>query len=328
VEGGRFRDALERYRAGENAHRHQNPEAALLAATCAARIGEFRLAAELAESAEARFHAHADTDGLMRATNLLGAIAWEQGRLSEAETLFAGALELARTVGDSVIVAHATNNLASVAYIRNRLALTLPLYRSALLQYQRLGDRRGMAQTCSNLSAAFRSLQQWDDAEHAAMEAVRHAEMVGERSLLALAVMGRAEVRLERGELEVAEQELGWAERLCTEVLDQVGLAEVGRLRALLALRRGQTQAAADLATAARELAARYGSLQLQGECAGVAAVALHLLGRTEAARASRTEALRLFDRLGADRLREELDRRLGAWGSTPSPSRRTSSDS
>jgi hypothetical protein len=69
---------------------------------------------------------------------------------------------------------------------------------------------------------------------------------------------------------------------------------------------------ALELALAARGVAQRFGILQLQAECAGVASVALRRLGRTAEAEASRTEALRLFERLGAEKLKEDLDRLIG----------------
>ena len=102
------------------------------------------------------------------------------------------------------------------------------------------------------------------------------------------------------------------AERLAQEAGDEVGLAEVGRLGALRALRLSDYARAVDLALAARDVAQRFGILQLQAECAGVASVALRRLGRTAEAEASRTEALRLFERLGAEKLKEDLDRLIG----------------
>ncbi len=309
VESGRFREALDAHQRADAAARP--PEADLLAATAATRLGDFGAGVTLAESALQHFRARADTDGRMRALNLLGVIAFEHGRLDDAERCLGEALELARVVDDTRMAANASNNLASVAHLRNRTDLALSLYRTALLAYQRLGDRRGTSQTYHNLGLAFRQRQDWMDAEAAALQSVRHAEQVGECALMALAVMGRAEIHVDRGELELARQELGRAERLCREADDEVGLAEVARLRALLALKEEKFAVAADLAIAARSVAAKYGILQLQAECAGVAAVALRRLGRTAEADLHREEAARLFERLGAEKLRSDLEAML-----------------
>ncbi len=310
VDAGRFREALDAHQRVEPARRR--PEGELLAATAATRLGDFSTSVTLAESALQHFRARADSDGRMRAMNLLGAVAFEQGRLEDAERCFGEALELARVVDDTRMAANASNNLASVAHLRNRPDLALSLYRTALLAYQRLGDRRGTAQTYHNLGLTFRQQRDWMDAEAAALQAVRHAEEVGEGSLMALAVMGRAEIHLDRGELDLARQELSRAERLCRETDDEVGLAEVARLRALLALREGKYAVAVDLAVAGRDVAAKYGVLQLQAECASVAAVALLRLGRTEEAATRRQEATRLFERLGAEQLQANFEELLG----------------
>ncbi|HMV30627.1 MAG TPA: tetratricopeptide repeat protein [Gemmatimonadales bacterium] len=308
VEAGRFREALEAHlRAGDGGARV--PEVALLAATAATRLGELGRGVTLAEAALERFRLRADTDGRMRAMNLLGAIAFDHGRLEEAERCFGEALDLARVLEDGRMAANASNNLASVAHLRNRPDLALSLYRSALLGYQRIGDRRGTAQTYHNLGLTFRQQRDWDDAEAAALQAVRHAEEVGEGSLMALAVMGRAEIHLDRGELSLARQELLRAERLCQEAGDDVGAAEVGRLRAALTLKEGRPAEALALALAARAGAVRLGILQLQGECAGVAGAAARQLGHATDADAHVAEAREIFERLGAERLQQELER-------------------
>lgn len=310
VEAGRFREALEAY-AGSGSRGPRAPEAELLAATAATRVGELGQAVNLAEAALERFRHRADTDGRMRTMNLLGAIAFEHGRLEEAERCFGEALELARVVEDGRVTAHAFNNLASVAHLRNKPEVALSLYRSALLGYQRIGDRRGTAQTYHNLGLTFRQQRDWDDAEAAAFQAVRHAEEVGENGLTALAVMGRAEIHLERGELAMARSELLRAERLCQTAQDDVGIAEVGRLRAVLALREGSPGDALAVALLARESALRLGIAQLQGECAAAAATASRRLGRADDAARYRAEAAEIFERIGAERLRAELDLEL-----------------
>lgn len=307
VEAGRFREALEAHQRTEDPAARARPEVELLVATAATRLGELGRATALAESALERFRTRADTDGRMRALNLLGVIAFENGRLEEAEHWMAEALELARMLDDTRMTANASNNLASVAHLRNRTDVALSLYRSALLSYQRLGDRRGTAQTYHNLGLAFRQQGDWGEADAAALQAVRHAEAVGEGSLRALAAMGRAEIHIEQGALELARPELNRAEQLAQAAGDEVGLAELGRLRALFALREGKPEVAAILALAARDAAVRLGILQLQAEAVAAAAIAFRRLGQDAASVAHRDEAIRIFERLGATALGQAL---------------------
>lgn len=306
LSAGRFREALEAYRRiGTLPIR---AETALLAATAATRMGEISTARELARSAEQQFASRADADGRMRTANLLGAIAFEQGNLIEAEAAFGRALGLARQLDDGLMAARTSNNLASVAHLRGNTSLALSLYRGALLEYQRLGDHRGTAETYHNLGLTFRELAIRVDADSASAEAVRHAEKVGERSLMALAVVGRAEFHLDAGEPEVAARELERAEELARAAGDEIGGAEAGRLRARIALVDGEAAHALDAAETARATAERFGSLLLQGECAALAAQAFERLGRTLEAAVRKAEAAGIFRRLGATHLLERLE--------------------
>ncbi|MEO8636784.1 MAG: tetratricopeptide repeat protein [Gemmatimonadales bacterium] len=310
VESGRFREALDA-QSRWTADAAGRPDVELLSATAATRIGEYSLAVTYAEAALDQFRRRADSDGRMRAMNLLGVIAVEQGRTDDAERCLGEALEQARLLGDTQMTAHATNNLASVAHLQSRPDLALSLFRSALLEYQRLGDRRGMAQTYHNLGLAFRQRADWEDADDSSHQAVRHAEQVAEPSLLALTIMGRAELHLHRDELGLAERELTRAERLAREAMDEVGLADASRLRGLLALRQANPAGAEIAAREARAIAERIGSVQLMAECTAVLATALQRQGRESESAPLRAEARAIFTRLGATNLLQDFERML-----------------
>jgi len=323
VAAGQFRETLERAQTGLPNSVRQRPEVQLLAATAATRVGELTTAVSLAEAALEKFRARGDRDGRMRAVNLLGAIAFEHGRLPEAEPLFGEALFLARQLGDSLMEARASNNLASMAVLRGEPDTALTLYRSALLSYTRLGDRRGTSEAYHNLGITFRLIREWHDSQDAAAQAVRHAELVGERSLMALAVMGRAEIELERGDLELAERELDRAAALAHDAGDELGSAEVTRLQAVLALAKGDFESALRLAEAALLVAQRFASTLLEGESAAAAARALRGMGRTAEAENRRALAAERFEALGAVRWLEQLQREWEEGGDKrPRPKR------
>lgn len=296
---GRFRDATELWRRAPEPEA-QRAEALLLAATAWMRLGEVAQAGELASSAATNFQARADRDGRLRALNLLGAVAFERGLLDVAADRFGAARALAMELGDTLLQAHAANNLASVAHLRGNAIEALSLYRAALLGYQRLGDRRGTAQTYHNLGLTFRDLSAWDDAEKASEQALRHAHMVEDASLAALALTGRAELELARGASDLATRALDRASQLALDAGDVIGEAEVGRVRAVVALRNGDADGALEEARRAAATAADQGSALLEAECAAVMALALRRLKRAKEASTTREEALARFASLGA----------------------------
>ena len=309
MRAGRFADLLAGFRRIPRAVAERHPDARLLAATAATRLGELTAAEELAAGALKQFHARGDADGRLRSLNLLGVIYFERGRMQDAERVLAEALGLANHLGDCLLAARANNNLASALHLRGRPDEALGLYRGALLAYQRLGDRRGAAESYHNLGLIFRQLGDWRNAEDATSMALRHAELVGERGLLALATTGRAELMVERTQLGQAKQELDRAERWAEEAGDEIGVAEVMRVRALAALRGRDYDEAFGQAEAGRSVALECGTALLASECSGIAALALRALGRTNEAMARRAEAEEGFRLLGAVTLLERLSR-------------------
>ena len=305
VGAGRFRDALDWFRTtGSDLPR---PEWALLAATAATRLGEFALGESLAGQALDRYRQRADQDGQMRALNLRGAIAFEEGRLPEAQPAFATVLTLARELEDGRMAARASNNLGSVVHLQGSEEEALELFRGAMLEHQRLGDRRGAAEAYHNLGIAYRQLGAWQLAENAANQAVRHAELIGDPSLIVLVLCGRAEVDLEREDWNLARQRLDRAATLARRAGDEIGLTDAQRLTAQADLSEGDTARAATESVAVHARAQHLGSALLSAECAALAALATRRIGRLQEAERYRASALEGFERLGAARLRERF---------------------
>lgn len=297
---GRFRDLLDAHDALVPIEVRELPEVALVAATAATRVREFDRASMLADGAVVRFRSRGDVDGEARAVNLLGAIAFERGALPRAETRFDEALTLARRLQDAQLEARAANNLASVSHLRGHPERALGLFRDALSAYQRLGDRRGAAETYHNLGITYRMMVSWRDAETAVEQAVRHAEMAGDRELMGLAITGRAELDIERGDFVLAARGIARAAELAREADDQIGVAECERLEALLLLRDGNAARALPLAEQALRRGAALGAALLAAESAATAALAARALGRESEASVHRVRALDGYESLGA----------------------------
>jgi hypothetical protein len=148
----------------------------------------------------------------------------------------------------------------------------------------------------------------YDEAEKAVMQAVRHAESVGEPMLMALTSGGRAELRIDQGDSELALPELDRASRMAELAGDVIGLAELHRIRAVAAWRGGRYDETVEEAEAGRRTAEEHGVVLLKGECAALAALAYRALARAETAEARRAEAVAVFRGLGAVKLLERFE--------------------
>lgn len=297
---GRYREVLDLYAGAAARDTPLPPAVALAVATAATRLGSLTEGESLATSALGGFRQQADDDGRMRCLNLLGAIAFERGSLDDATGQFTSSLDLSRSLADLQYTARASNNLGSVAYLRGHVEESRSLFREALLAYLRLGDRRGMAETYHNLGIVARENGEMEDATRAAERAVRHARLAGDPALIALAMTGKADTAVADGAFEVAREDLDLAEELAVKAGDEVGAGEVNRVRAARWLRLGDPERALAAAKLGRATAERFGSTQIQGECAALASRAARLLQRTEEAAGFSVEAERLFQSLGA----------------------------
>lgn len=312
VGSGRFRDAVDYYQRQTDDQWRANPDAQLLAATSATRLGDFSLAAPLAESANIKFREKTDRHGRMRASNLLGVVRIEQGLVAEAEQHLGEALALAHELADSLVAARAANNLATLAHMGNRPETALSLYRSALVTYQRIGDRQGLIETYHNFGIVFRQSDVLDQALEASENALRLAEAGGEPGLLAPALTGLAEVHLAAGESQLAEATAVRARDLAESANDPLSVAEAERILGLAWMREGRLEAALSVANHACELALGHQSRLLEGETTAARALVLRAMNRVVEAEQQHLLARTIFVELGATGYLKEFD---AAWG-------------
>jgi len=300
VTAGRYREALALFLGGDGPAPAPGAGAQLLAAQAAARIGEFALACRLAGAAQERCRGEGEYSGVLEATNLLGAVAFEEGRIEEAEACFGEVLAQAEARGLHLLVAKSANNSANVAHLRGREESASGLYQRALNAWVVLGDRRGMAEVHHNLAQYHRRRGDAREAEAACDQAVEAADRHGETGLLALTLLGRAEIRIEEGAFAEATRDIDRAELLAWSAGNALNRLEAERLRALVALREGKARCAHVLAEAARVRAVKAGFTLLAAETASVAALALRADGREREAGVAREGVLAAYRKLDA----------------------------
>jgi tetratricopeptide (TPR) repeat protein len=187
------------------AEARKSPALTILLAESLMRTGQPRAARAWLDEQEAMLSLSGDRATIRRAANLAGASSLEQGDLDRATTDFERALELGRTDDDDLLVARATNNLAVIATIRGRHFDALGLYAAAIPAYQRIGNVNGIAESYHNTAIALRKLQRLDAADDHERRSAEFARQVGNERLVALTLVGRAEIYLVRGDAALAE---------------------------------------------------------------------------------------------------------------------------
>ncbi|MGH7558843.1 MAG: tetratricopeptide repeat protein [Gemmatimonadota bacterium] len=305
---GKYLDAFRAYQ-GMGETERSEPGAELQAARAASFLGDLDTARSLVESALEGYESKPDQLGRISAINVQGAIAFERGEYPTAAAAFREVFEVAVRKEDYRLIARSLNNLASIASVEGRSTLAVNYYRSALLAYRRLRDYRGQAETFCNLGIVHRQAREFEDAERAFEDAVYHAGLDGDPYLLALAWTGRAELHLEQASLTDAARDLERADELAALAGDEIGRTEIGRIRALLALARGEPVTAHARAGEIRERARRRGLRLIESECCAISACALKRLGDRREAESFRAKASAGLRALGAQALLERFER-------------------
>lgn len=279
----------------------ESPSLALLYGTSQARLGRHDEGLRWLDRALEQARKHDEQAVERRALNARGAIALVSGRIDEAADFFTQALMFASRDGDLATTGRCSNNLGIISNLRGRHAEAIGSWNIAVAAFARAGWRQGVAECCHNLGISYREQGALDQALGEADRAVAEADAAGDRTLWAMAVRGRAEIRMASGDLNSARRELEQVREIRRRVPDPVGEAEDLRIAGLVLLAEGNLSEAegALRGVAARAESHRRPHLQAQAlrDLAGV----LRRSGRAAEAREAARKAKAIFTELGAE---------------------------
>src|SRR5258708_30745138 len=110
--------------------------------------------------------------------------------------------------------------------------------------FEKAGVPQGVAECAHNLAITYREQGTLDRALTEAERAIAEANASGDRTLAAMALRGRAEIRLTRGEVELARSDISAVQEIRRLVPNPVGEAEDLRVVAAVLAGGGQLAAA------------------------------------------------------------------------------------
>ena len=237
----------------------------------------------------------------VRALNARGVAALVGGRMDEAAEYFTQALTRASSDNDHEMIGRCSNNLGIISHVRGRHAEAIGSLEVALAAFERAGSRRGAGECHHNLAIAFRQQGALDRALTEADRAVADADLAGDGTLWALTLRGRVEIRIVRGELDLARKELAAVRATRATQPNAVDESEDLRVEAEILMAEGRLDEAEIFLRSVIKSAARQGRPQLQAEAARDLALLLRRRGREDEAQASARAARDGFARLGAE---------------------------
>jgi tetratricopeptide (TPR) repeat protein len=278
----------------------ESPSLALLYGTAQARLGRHDEGLRWLDLAVDQARKRDERAVERHALNARGAVALVTGRIDEAADYFTQALMVASRDGDHATTGRCSNNLGIISNLRGRHAEAIGSWEIAVAAFDRAGLRQGVAECHHNLGITYREQGALDRALAEADQAVAEAEATGDRSLWALTLRGRAEIRVVRGEFVLARGELDRVREIRSRLRNPVEEAEDLQVTASLLAAEGQMAAAEQALHDVIGRAEAYGRPQLRAEAMRDLATVLRRAGRTAQAEASARTAKTIFASLGA----------------------------
>jgi tetratricopeptide (TPR) repeat protein len=308
ADGGRYAELLTYLSKRAPDELEQSPTLTLLCGIGHSRLGRLALGQQWAMVAQLRARLLRDRALEVRALNVCGAIALERGGIDEATYFFTRAQEQATEANDMPSVGRCANNLGIIANMQGDYRRAIGAYLHAIDAYRQAGYARGVVESQHNLAISYREQGQLDHAMEAAEAAVQEAEQMGDRSLQAQALAGRAEIRVIRAEPELAIRDAERALAVHRELTDTVRESEDLRILALALGAAGKPNDADAMLRQVIERATAQERPLLVASAQRDLAQLLALLGNVAEAKQLAQTARVTFDRLRAKAESEKLE--------------------
>lgn len=280
--------------------------AVLLADACL-WTGDPRSASRWLERAVPLLIASGDRPATRRSVNMQGAAAFALGALDEASDRFAQALSMALSDDDALLTARATNNLGLIEALRGNAEQSIVAYQRAIMTYQRLGNPRGLAESWHNIAISLRTRGELDAAEDAERRTIEFANEAGNSRLATMAMVGRAEISLRRGDFAWARATAMRAAAVFATLPDFLLQADALRVLADAADRMALSTDADDAIAVALQLARTHAHRTQEAQALQTQAQMMLRRGETDAARTIGAEAREAFSELGSVTAAEEM---------------------
>ena len=292
---------------GDPAGTERDGARAVLLADACLWTGDPRAASRWLTRALPLLTAAADRPAMRRSVNMQGAAAFALGALDEASNRFSQALSMALSDDDTLLTARATNNLGLIEALRGNADQSIVAYQRAIMMYQRLGNPRGLAESWHNLAISLRTRGELDVAEDAERRAIEFATEADNSRLATMAMVGRAEISLRRGDFAWARATAARAVTAFAALPDFLLQADALRVLADAADWMEMVVEADASIAAALELARTHTHRTQEAQALQTMAQIMLRRGAMDAARTIGIQAREAFSELGSVSAAEEM---------------------
>ncbi len=176
--------------------------------------------------ARSSYLAAGDLNNAARTQNDLAGLYYQNGKLSEAETMWKQAITEFRRVDEEEGLGASSNNLGEVYLVRGQLNQADQLLHQAILSYERASDTDGVAAALVDLGSLSLHRGELSGALDLFHRSLQKAGTNGDKSVVASALAGIGEVQLQQSDILAARNSYNNALRLRQDLGEKQVVAE------------------------------------------------------------------------------------------------------
>ena len=195
-----------------------------------------------------------DNKRLSQCDHLLGVITFQKGDLKNAKAIFLKGLSNLDLEEDLFLVGNFEISLGNVSYIENNYDESLNHYQNSLQKFQKLGDHRRAAEVRNNIGMAYTRLKDYEYALFEFDECTKLATDGRYLPILGVAYLNKALVYVEVNELRLSSFYAGKAMDICYQVNNTVAIADIYKLKGMIAKKQFEFQLAEEYLKASLRL--------------------------------------------------------------------------
>lgn len=235
-----------------------------------------------------------------RIENNLGAVAGQEGRLSEAIAALNHAAGVLSEIGDSYNLASVQLNLGAIIYKQGDYALALNHYQASLAIARSIGDTQTACIVHSNLGELYRRTGDYTASLDQLQHSIALAQQLDDGYGLAEAYMQQAQTLLDLGQLDAAKTALEDANTYVQAIGDPQLEAMYNRVTSLVLLEYNDPTAAFTSISQSVHTLSSLGNRHDLGQSLVVQAQVLLATQQESTAATLLQEAISLFQQIGA----------------------------
>jgi tetratricopeptide (TPR) repeat protein len=249
--------------------------------------------------------------GQSHAVNCLGVIAQRRGHLKRAGQLFVTAQRMAEGCGDRTLAGMIQQNRGVIADIAGDCEEALAHYTASLKSFEMANDERSMTLVLNNLGLLQFKISRFSDARKSYDHALALARSRGDLLSEGVIEENIAELEMERGDLSAASESIARALEIAILRHDPQRRAAALKLLGISLRRAGRPDESLEPLRGACTICENADDALLEGEVHYETGLSHAVLGDAGAAHESWTNALKVFERIGAtsqaQRVREAM---------------------